>query len=223
MPPPMPGKWEKNKFMGVEIFAKTLGIIGCGNIGSIVADRAHRPEDEGDRLRSVSVGRARAPTLASRRSSSMSCSSAPISSRCTPRSPTRPSNIIDAAALAKMKKGVRIVNCARGGLVDEAAIAEALKSGHVAGAAFDVFAAEPATENPLFGLPNVVCTPHLGAATTRGAGKRRLAGRRTDVRLSFARRDLRTRSTSPRSAPKRRPGSSRSSHSPRSSARSPGN
>src|SRR5690606_1194803 len=75
-------------------------------------------------------------------------------------------NIIDAAALKKMKKGVRIVNCARGGLVDEAAIVEALKSGHVAGAAFDVFVEEPATSSPLFSLPNVVCTPHLGAATS---------------------------------------------------------
>src|SRR6185312_649421 len=75
-------------------------------------------------------------------------------------------NIVDAAAIAKMKKGVRIVNCARGGLVDEAAIAAALKSGQVAGAAFDVFIEEPATENPLFKLPNVVCTPHLGAATS---------------------------------------------------------
>jgi D-3-phosphoglycerate dehydrogenase len=75
-------------------------------------------------------------------------------------------NIIDASALKKMKKGVRVVNCARGGLVDEAAVAEALKSGQVAGAAFDVFATEPATESPLFQLPNVVCTPHLGAATS---------------------------------------------------------
>jgi D-3-phosphoglycerate dehydrogenase len=75
-------------------------------------------------------------------------------------------NILSAENLAKTKKGVRIINCARGGLVDEAALAEALKSGHVAGAAFDVFAEEPATENPLFNLPNVVCTPHLGASTT---------------------------------------------------------
>ncbi len=75
-------------------------------------------------------------------------------------------NIIDAEAIAKMKKGVRIINCARGGLVDEAALREALDSGKVAGAAFDVFVDEPATENPLFGHPNVVCTPHLGAATT---------------------------------------------------------
>src|SRR5207302_10170285 len=75
-------------------------------------------------------------------------------------------NIIDAAAIATMKKGVRIVNCARGGLVDEQAVRAALDSGHVAGAAFDVFTEEPATANPLFGHPNVVCTPHLGAATT---------------------------------------------------------
>jgi D-3-phosphoglycerate dehydrogenase len=75
-------------------------------------------------------------------------------------------NIINAEAIKAMKKGVRIVNCARGGLVDETALHDALKRGHVAGAAFDVFATEPATENPLFGLPNVVCTPHLGAATS---------------------------------------------------------
>ena len=102
-------------------------------------------------------------------------------------------NIIDAAALKRMKKGVRIINCARGGLVDEAALYDALKSGHVAGAAFDVFVEEPATSNPLFTLPNVVCTPHLGAATTRGAGERRAADRRADVGLSAARRDLQRR------------------------------
>ena len=92
-----------------------------------------------------------------------------------------------------MKKGVRIINCARGGLVDEAALYEALKCGHVAGAAFDVFVEEPATDNPLFGLPNVVCTPHLGASTIGGAGKRRAADRRADVGLSAARRDLQRR------------------------------
>ena len=81
-------------------------------------------------------------------------------------------NILSAESLAKTKKGVRIINCARGGLVDEAALADAIKSGHVAGAGFDVFEVEPATESPLFGLPNVVVTPHLGASTHRSAGKR---------------------------------------------------
>ena len=75
-------------------------------------------------------------------------------------------NIVDANAIASMKKGVRIINCARGGLVDEAALRAALDAGHVAGAAFDVFTTEPATENPLFGHPNVICTPHLGASTS---------------------------------------------------------
>src|SRR6202022_1985584 len=74
-------------------------------------------------------------------------------------------NILDAKAIAKTRKGVRIINCARGGLIDEAALRAALDSGHVAGAAFDVFVTEPATENPLFGHPNVICTPHLGAST----------------------------------------------------------
>ena len=152
--------------MGVEITGKTLGVIGCGNIGSIVADRAHRPEDEGDRLRSVPVARARRRDLGVEkveldelfRRADFITLHTPLTDK------TR--NIIDAKALATMKKGVRIINCARGGLVDEAALRAALDSGHVAGAAFDVFVEEPATENPLFGHPNVVCTPHLGASTT---------------------------------------------------------
>ena len=129
-------------------------------------------------------------------------------------------NIIDAAALATMKKGVRIINCARGGLVDEDALRAALNSGHVAGAAFDVFTEEPATANPLFGHPNVVCTPHLGAATTEAQENVALqvAEQMSDYLLA-ARSP--TPSTSPRSRPRRRRGSSRSSRSPRSSARSP--
>ena len=101
-----------------------------------------------------------------RRSSSTTCSSAPISSRCIRRSPTRPRTSSTRMRSPSMKKGVRIVNCARGGLVDEAALRSALDAGQVAGAAFDVFTMEPATENPLFGHPNVVCTPHLGASTS---------------------------------------------------------
>src|SRR5579862_643030 len=159
------GKWEKNKFMGVEIFAKTLGVIGCGNIGSIVAERAlglkmkviaYDPFLSEERAADLGVDKVELDELFKR---------ADFITLHTPLT-DKTRNIVDAAAIAKMKKGVRIVNCARGGLVDEAAIAEALKSGHVAGAAFDVFSVEPATESPLFNLPNVVCTPHLGASTS---------------------------------------------------------
>ncbi|MEJ2375408.1 MAG: phosphoglycerate dehydrogenase [Pseudolabrys sp.] len=159
------GKWEKNRFMGVEIFGKTLGVIGCGNIGSIVADRglglkmkviAFDPFLSHERAFDIGVEKVELDELFKR---------ADFITLHTPLT-DKTRNIIDGAALKKMKKGVRIVNCARGGLVDEAAMVEALTSGHVAGAAFDVFTKEPATENPLFALPNVVCTPHLGAATS---------------------------------------------------------
>jgi D-3-phosphoglycerate dehydrogenase len=159
------GKWEKNKFMGVEIFGKTLGIVGCGNIGSIVADRAI-----GLRMKVVAFD----PFLSQERADDLGVEKVDLDELfrradfITLHTPLtdKTRNIINAAAIKNMKKGVRIINCARGGLVDEAALYEALKSGQVAGAAFDVFVTEPATENPLFHLPNVVCTPHLGAATS---------------------------------------------------------
>ena len=159
------GKWEKNKFMGVEIFGKTLGVIGCGNIGSIVADRA-----TGLRMKVVAFD----PFLSEERADDLGVEKVEIDQLfrradfITLHTPLtdKTRNIISAGAIKNMKKGVRIINCARGGLVDEAALYEALKSGQVAGAAFDVFVTEPATENPLFHLPNVVCTPHLGAATS---------------------------------------------------------
>lgn len=159
------GKWEKNRFMGVEITAKTLGLIGCGNIGSIVADRAvglrmhviaYDPFLSPERAAQLGVEKVELDDLLAR---------ADIITLHTPLT-DKTRNILSADALAQTKKGVRIVNCARGGLVDEVALREALDSGHVAGAAFDVFVEEPAKENPLFGHPNVVCTPHLGAATT---------------------------------------------------------
>jgi D-3-phosphoglycerate dehydrogenase len=159
------GKWEKNRFMGMEITGKTLGIIGCGNIGSIVADRAHGlkmkviaydPFLSPERARDLGVEKVEFDDLLKR---------ADVISLHTPLT-DKTRNIIDAAALARARKGVRVVNCARGGLVDEQALRAALDSGHVAGAAFDVFVEEPATSNPLFGHPNVVCTPHLGAATS---------------------------------------------------------
>ncbi len=159
------GKWEKNRFLGIEMFAKTLGIIGCGNIGSIVADRAiglkmrviaFDPFLTPERAVEIGVEKVELDDLLKR---------ADIISLHTPMTETT-RNILSAEALAKTKKGVRIVNCARGGLIDEKALADALKSGHVAGAALDVFEVEPAEASPLFALENVVCTPHLGAATT---------------------------------------------------------
>src|SRR5256885_1310656 len=159
------GKWEKNRFMGVEITGKTLGIIGCGNIGSIVADRAlglrmkviaFDPFLSLERAKDIGVEKVDLDDLLKR--ADFITLHAPLTDK------TR--NIIDAAELAKMKKGVRIINCARGGLVDEQALVAAMDSKHVAGAAFDVFVEEPATSNVLFGHPNVICTPHLGAATT---------------------------------------------------------
>jgi len=159
------GKWEKSKFMGVEITGKTLGLIGAGNIGSIVADRAigmkmrviaFDPFLSDDRAQRMGVEKVDLDTLFAR---------ADFITLHTPLT-DKTRNIIDAAAIAKMKDGVRIVNCARGGLIVEEALAEAIKSGKVAGAAVDVFEVEPAKDSPLFGIPNVVCTPHLGAATS---------------------------------------------------------
>jgi D-3-phosphoglycerate dehydrogenase len=159
------GKWEKNRFMGAEITAKTLGIIGCGNIGSIVAERAiglkmrviaFDPFLSEERAKQLGVERVDLDELFRR---------ADFITLHTPLT-EKTKNIIDAAAIAKMKDGVRIINCARGGLVDEDAVAAAIKAGKVAGAGFDVFTVEPAESSPLFGLPNVVCTPHLGASTT---------------------------------------------------------
>ncbi|MBC7137252.1 MAG: phosphoglycerate dehydrogenase [Defluviimonas sp.] len=159
------GKWEKSRFMGVELYNKTLGVIGAGNIGGIVCDRAlglhmkvlaYDPFLSDERAKSMGVTKVELDELLAR--SDFITLHVPLTDK------TR--NILNAEALARTKKGVRIINCARGGLVDEAALAEAIRSGHVAGAAFDVFEVEPATESPLFGLPNVVVTPHLGASTT---------------------------------------------------------
>jgi D-3-phosphoglycerate dehydrogenase len=158
------GKWEKSKFMGVELFGKTLGLVGSGNIGSIVADRA-----QGLKMKVVAYD----PFLSPERARELGVEKVGIDDLLaradfiTIHTPLTDStrNLLDAKALAKCKPGVRIVNCARGGIIDEAALKDALESGHVAGAALDVFAEEPARDNPLFGIPNVVATPHLGAAT----------------------------------------------------------
>ncbi|KIN74509.1 phosphoglycerate dehydrogenase [Sulfitobacter guttiformis] len=159
------GKWEKSAFMGVELTGKTLGVIGAGNIGGIVCDRAR-----GLKMKVVAYD----PFLGEEKAAKMGVEKVELEELLkradfiTLHVPftEQTANILSRENLEKTKKGVRIINCARGGLVDEEALADLLKSGHVAGAAFDVFKVEPATENPLFNLPNVVCTPHLGAATT---------------------------------------------------------
>jgi len=158
------GKWEKSKFMGVELTGKTLGLIGAGNIGSIVAERAlglrmkviaYDPFLTPDRAIELGIEKVKLDDLLKR---------ADFITLHTPLT-DQTRNILSKEALAKTKKGVRIVNCARGGLIDEAALKEALESGQVGGAALDVFAQEPAKENALFGTPGLICTPHLGAST----------------------------------------------------------
>ncbi len=158
------GKWEKSRFMGVELFGKTLGIIGCGNIGSIVADRAlglkmkvvaYDPYLSAERAVDLGVEKVELDELFAR---------ADFISLHTPLTDST-RGIINAENLAKTREGVRIVNCARGGLVVEEDLKAALEAGHVAGAALDVFSSEPAHENILFGMENVITTPHLGAST----------------------------------------------------------
>ena len=159
------GLWEKTRFMGVELMGKTLGLIGCGNIGSVVADRA-----QGLKMKVIAYD----PYLSPERAVDLGVEKVELDELfkradfLTLHTPLTDStrNIVDADAIAKMKKGVRIVNCARGGLVDEAALKAALESGQVAGAGLDVYEDEPATENALFGMENIVCTPHLGASTS---------------------------------------------------------
>lgn len=158
------GKWEKNRFMGVELMGKILGLVGCGNIGSIVCDRAHGlkmrviaydPFLSPERAQDLGVEKVDLDTLLAR---------ADFISLHTPLT-EQTRNILSRTALEKTKPGVRLVNCARGGLVEETAVADLIRAGHIAGAAFDVFAAEPARESPLFELDEVVVTPHLGAST----------------------------------------------------------
>ncbi|MCB2052706.1 MAG: phosphoglycerate dehydrogenase [Geminicoccaceae bacterium] len=164
------GKWEKSRFLGTEITGKVLGLIGCGNIGSIVADRAQGlkmrviafdPFLSAERARDIGVEKVELEQLVER---------ADFISLHTPLT-EQTRNILSAERLAHTRRGVRIVNCARGGLVDEAALARLVEEGHVAGAALDVFVEEPARSSPLFALENVIVTPHLGAATAEAQEK----------------------------------------------------
>jgi len=159
------GKWERSKFVGTELFGKTLGIVGLGRIGTEVAKRA---QSFGMRILAFD------PFLSTERAQQLEVQVAPIETVIkeadflTVHTPltSQTQHLIGAKELAMMKKGVRVLNCARGGIIDEAALCKALSDGHVAGAALDVYEKEPpAADNPLFKLPNVVLTPHLGAAT----------------------------------------------------------
>lgn len=164
------GKWEKQRFLGAELYDKTLGIVGCGTIGSIVADRAR-----GLKMRVVTYD----PYLAAERAAELGVERVDLNELLARAdfvtlhlpltAETR--GLIDAAALARMKPGARLINCARGGLVDEAALAAAIRAGRLAGAALDVFAVEPARDSPLFALDETVLTPHLGAATVEAQEK----------------------------------------------------
>ena len=164
------GKWEKKRFMGVELYGKKLGVIGCGNIGAIVASRAlglhmrvvaYDPFLAPERARDLGVEKVELETLL--KTADFITLHVPMTDQ------TR--GILDKKALAMTKPGVRIINCARGGLVVEEDLREALRSGQVAGAALDVFTEEPARENPLFGEENIIATPHLGASTSEAQEK----------------------------------------------------
>jgi D-3-phosphoglycerate dehydrogenase len=164
------GKWEKSKFMGMELTGKLLGIIGAGNIGSIVAKKsigyglrvqAYDPFLTDERADKLGVEKVDLDTL---------LGTSDIISLHVPKTPET-ANIISASAINKMKRGSLLINCARGGLVDELALLVALKSNHIKGAALDVYEVEPAKDNPLFGLPNIICTPHLGASTVEAQEK----------------------------------------------------
>jgi len=159
------GKWEKKRFMGVELTGKTLGVIGCGNIGGIAAVRgvglkmnvvAFDPFLTKERADDLGVQKVELDDLFAR---------ADFITIHVPKN-EKTTNLINKDSIAKMKDGVRIINCARGGIINEADLKVALESGKIAGAALDVFETEPAKENALFGMENVVCTPHLGASTT---------------------------------------------------------
>lgn len=158
------GQWEKKKFMGVELFNKTLGIVGLGNIGNQVAKKAqglemvviaYDPFLSDDRAKALGIEKVSLDELFSR---------ADFITIHTPLTPET-KNLINSETIKKMKNEVRIINCARGGIINEKDLYEALKSGKVAGAALDVFEKEPPEDFSLIGLDNVICTPHLGAAT----------------------------------------------------------
>jgi D-3-phosphoglycerate dehydrogenase / 2-oxoglutarate reductase len=201
------GKWEKNRFMGVELYSKVLGLIGCGNIGALVAERAL-----GLRMKVIAYD----PFLTPERAVKLGVEKVELdellarADAITLHTPLtdRTRNILSADAIGKTKRGVIIVNAARGGLVDEAALRAALETGHVAAAGFDVFSTEPAKDNPLFGAPNLIATPHLGASTNEAQENvaLQLAEQMSDyLLLGAVTNALNTASISVEEAPRLRP------------------
>ena len=164
------GRWERGRFQGAELYGKTLGIVGLGRVGALVAQRlnafgmhllAYDPYVSRDRAAQMGVELASLADVLAR---------ADIVTVHLPKTPET-TGLIGQSELAAMKPGARLVNTARGGIVDEAALAKAIDDGHLAGAALDVFAEEPTTQSPLFDLDGVVVTPHLGASTTEAQDK----------------------------------------------------
>ncbi len=158
------GRWEKKRFMGTELYEQTLGILGLGRIGSLVAERAtglgmevitHDPYMTPEATAGLGVTWVELEELFKR---------SDFITLHTPQT-KETERIINRSTIAKMRPGTRIINCARGGLIDEKALYEALKSGHIAGAGLDVFSSEPPVNNPLLDLENVIMTPHLGASS----------------------------------------------------------
>lgn len=158
------GKWEKKKFEGVEITGKTLGVVGCGNIGSVVADRA-----KGLRMNVLVFD----PMMTPARAKELGVTVVPLdelyakSDFITYHVTINPATkgMINKDTIAKMKKGVRLINCARGGIMVEEDIKAGIESGQIAGFACDVYAKEPATEHIFFGNEKIICTPHIAAST----------------------------------------------------------
>lgn len=169
------GSWERERWSGVELHGKTLGVIGLGRVGTLVAQRA-----SAFGMRLVAYDPYVAPNRAQQMGVSLVgtvgelCSRADFITIHMPRTPET-IGLVGAKELEQVKPGARIINTARGGLVEETALVEALKTGRLGGAGVDVFENEPVTDHPLFGLPNVVVTPHLGASTAEAQDKAGLA------------------------------------------------
>ena len=178
------GQWKRSKYTGVELADKTVGILGLGRIGVLFAQRiagfdvrllAYDPYVQP--ARAAQIGVQLVPTVAD-----LLAESDFVTVHLPKTKET--AGLLGAKELAAAKPGIRIINAARGGIIDEAALAEAIRQGHVAGAGIDVFATEPCTDSPLFGLPGVVVTPHLGASTVEAQDKAGLSVARS-VRLAL--------------------------------------